>query len=166
MSLTLEDIAACKSDEELYEGLSSELERRFSAGEHLSPDSFVSAMRRLPRGLRAMAATYDLDVSMALDNFGCHFVNHSSRDLAHETRDGLKELGATEAAQVFAKALELVDPHLETMAVGGDVPWEQLERRLEPLNDRMWAICEQWPAYGLLHYWLTYARKYPERIAG
>jgi hypothetical protein len=166
MALTAQDIASLKLDDDLYEILSSELERRISAEEHRNSDDLVESMKRLPRGLRAMAATYDLDVSMALDSLGCHFVNNSSRDLAHETRDGLKELEAAEAAQVFAEALALVDPYLDAIGAGGDVPWEELERGLEPLNERMWAICQKLPNYGLLQYWLIYARKYPERIVG
>ena len=51
-----------------------------------------------------MASTYHLDVSLARDDFGFHFGNNHSKELAEETAFGLDELGATELASLFREA--------------------------------------------------------------
>ena len=87
---------------------------------------------------------------------------------------GCVELEAVEAAEVFESARGLVEPHWDQIgrlkAMGGTVfrEWYKnsgLERELAPLNRRLWAICERSPAYGLMQFWLDYARKYPERLS-
>jgi hypothetical protein len=57
-------------------------------------DSSVPELGFLPRGLRAKAATYELGVSLALDDLGWHFGNWRHLGLAQETLDGLGEHGA------------------------------------------------------------------------
>ncbi len=103
-SLTLEAIKS-SSDDELFSLLGKELESRIST-QRDSPD-FVAQIRHLPAGLRAMAATYELDVSLALDDLGWHFGNWHNADLAEETARGLEELGASELARVFREAFQL-----------------------------------------------------------
>ncbi len=39
-----------------------------------------------------------------------------------------------------------------------------LEVAMKPLNQRLWKICSNSPDYGLMQFWLNYARKYPERL--
>lgn len=66
-----------------------------------------------------MAATFGLDVSMALDDLAWHFVNHHSVDWYEETSQGLRELEAVEAAELFEKAFAIIEPHwieLESVA--------------------------------------------------
>lgn len=120
-----------------------------------------------------MAAIHRLDVSMAMDDLGWHFYNFHSRELADETLRGLVELEATVAAEVFRKAMELIEPHWDTIgrlsAQPGDSfsDWyvdSPLDEALTPLNEKLWDICTAAGKYGLLSYWLTYARKYPERV--
>src|SRR5437762_554930 len=68
------------SDDELQSLLFRELEQNVSAG-HGSPE-FLAKIRNLPVGLRAMAATWELDVSFALDDLGWHFGNWHSNELS------------------------------------------------------------------------------------
>src|SRR5215470_7840941 len=103
MSITFGAIDS-SSDDELFKLLGQELQNRISA-QRGSPE-FVSEIQTLPNGLRAMAATYELDVSLALDDLGWHFGNWHNQDLAEETARGLEELGARELAQVFRRAFE------------------------------------------------------------
>jgi hypothetical protein len=173
MSLSAKDIRHAKSDEQLFKLLSSELNCRLPDGAGGNLDDQVRFVRSLPRGLRAMAAIHRLEVSMALDDLGWHFYNFHSRELAAETLSGLLELGASEAAEVFKKALELVEAHWESIGELKAKPLDAftdwytasgLEEALDPLNDRLWALCTAAGNRGLLSYWLTYARKYPERV--
>ena len=72
MPLTEDRIRAC-SDEELFELISSELRERLPDSPSYDFDLFMAKLRQLPIGLRAMAATYELDVSMCLEDFCWHF---------------------------------------------------------------------------------------------
>src|SRR5262245_29999541 len=171
MALTEEQIRDCASDEELFQALSAELHRRLPDEESDDLDLFVERLRALPKGLRAMAAIYQLDVSMALDDLGWHFANWHHRPYCDETLRGLRELEAHEPAEIFSSAYELVQPYWSTigelLTQGFDkfVDWypdSELETALDPLNRRMWDLCA--PPYGLMAHWLTYARKYPEKV--
>jgi hypothetical protein len=77
--LTVESIASC-SDDDLFSLLGHELQSRI-ASRRGSPE-FVVEIRELPPGLRAMAATYELDVSLAVDDLGWHFGNWHDMELA------------------------------------------------------------------------------------
>jgi hypothetical protein len=70
-------------------------------------ERFLQKIRTMPVGLRAMAATFELDVSMALDDLGWHFGNWAHRGYCDETLRGLRELEAAEYADMFAKVYEL-----------------------------------------------------------
>jgi hypothetical protein len=59
--ITPEVIAPTQSDDELFALLGREPEQRLPNGRS-SDDQFVTALRTLPPGPRAMAATYELDV--------------------------------------------------------------------------------------------------------
>jgi hypothetical protein len=173
MSVSVQDINASSSDEHLFRQLSSELQRRLPPHLHDDYELLVPAIRGLPRGLRAMASTHRLDVSMALDDLGWHFYNFHHRAFCDETQWGLRELEAVEAAEIFESARALVEPHWDEVGSLRAIGWKafadwysdsSLERALAPLNGRLWAICGQSP-YGLMQNWLTYARRYPEKIA-
>jgi len=129
-------------------------------------------MRKLPRGLHAMAATHRLDLSMALDDLGWHFYNFYSRDFADETLWGLRELQADEVADIFEAARATVEPHWDeigsfrAIGVSAFADWysqSDLESALKTPNRQMWAICGR-SSYGLMQFWLDYARRYPERL--
>src|SRR5262252_3789767 len=104
MGITIEAIDS-SSDDELFALLGKELEGRISAARGSA--EFVAQIRELPVGLRAMAATYELDVSLALDDLGWHFGNWHNEELARETARGLETLGARELADLFRQAFEI-----------------------------------------------------------
>ena len=64
--------------------------------------SYAAAISHLPVGLRAMAATHHLDVSLTLDDIGWHFLNFGERNFVRETEAGLRELGLGDLAEWFA----------------------------------------------------------------
>ncbi|HKQ37635.1 MAG TPA: hypothetical protein VJ063_06115 [Verrucomicrobiae bacterium] len=103
-ALTLAIISS-SSDDDLFTLLAKELETRISA-KRGSPQ-FIAQIRRLPVGFRAMAATYELDVSLTLDDLGWHFGNWRDEALAEETARGLEVLGAPELATIFRDACVL-----------------------------------------------------------
>jgi hypothetical protein len=152
------------SNEELFKLLGEELQRRLP----LSPSSpeFLLALQGLPPGLRAMASTYELDVSLTMDDLGWHFGNWHSHPLAEETVLGLKELEATELASLFRKAYEHAKAHWESLGTDDWSDWypgSTLEKELDPLNEAAYSLLEgKWN--GIFEYWVAYARKYPERI--
>jgi len=178
MSLTANDITSAKTDEQLFKLLSSELNHQLPEYVHGDYEILLQALRELPRGLRAMAAVHRLDVSMALDDLGWHFYNFNHRKLCDEIQWGLRELEATEAAELFEKAQALVEPHwgkieeLRELSAKAEshssfADWYNasgLEVALSPLNKKLWEICSASKDYGLMSYWLGYARKYPERL--
>lgn len=130
------------SDEEVFSLLGHELEKRIKS-QRGSPE-FIAEIRELPLGLRTMAATYELDVSLALDDFGWHFGNWHSVELAEETAAGLEELGAHELAELFGAAFSLA-------------------RALRPLNERAWKLLEE-QRNGIFKHWVEYARDHPDKV--
>jgi hypothetical protein len=172
MSLNLVEIKSAKTDEDLIKMLLSELQLRLPKSVQADYDILIGSMRRLPRGLRAMAATHSLDVSMAMDDLGWHFFNFYHRGFCDETMRGLLELEAIEAAEIFKQAWSLVEPHWKKLGQLKESPklfadWYEssgLEGSIKPLNSRLWKICSESPDYGLMQFWLTYARKHPERL--
>jgi hypothetical protein len=161
--LTLESIAGSSNDD-LFTLLGRELEERITA-KRGSPE-FVAEIKELPIGLRAMAATHELDVSLALDDLGWHFGNWHSRELAEETAAGLDELGATELADVFRAAFRLAQDYW--IALGSE-DWEEwyhgsaLEKAVDPLTRKAWSILAG-KHNGIFDYWVDYARRHPERV--
>lgn len=170
MSLTVQDIQAAKDGQELFDLLSATLQELFPPEIQEDPDRFLIALGKAPRGLRAMAGMHPLDVSMSMDDLAWHFGNHNDERFLEETAAGLKELGAAEAAEIFAAAWNVMRPHLaeiRTKDWASEDFIDYLEKtgiqsKIDTLNERMWAICKQRGDLGLLSYWLDYARKYPE----
>ena len=113
-----------------------------------------------------MAATYELDVSLALDDLGWHFGNWHDPALSEETSRGLEELGAAELADVFKEAFRLAVRDWNELGARNWGQWyrgSRLEKAMEPLNERAWAILEG-KKNGIFNYWVDYAREYPERL--
>jgi len=175
MALTINDIRSASSDEVLSERLVEELNRRLPEKllTETDCDAFVAHLGELPPGLRAMAATQQLNVSMLFDDLGWHFANWHHKGYSEETSRGLRELGAVDVAQIFDAAYRIVLPHWEPitsmLAVDFKVFQEwysesKLEEALRPLNSRLWDICAAAGSHRLVKYWLDYARKYPERV--
>jgi hypothetical protein len=173
MKLTEAKIKACKNDQQLFKALTAELERQIPIGLREDLEIFVKHIRRIPPGLRAMAATHQLDVSIALDDLGWHFANHHHKPYCEETLWGLKELGARESADIFSASYRLVLPFWDEIGslISKDfklfIDWyndSELEKALAPLNKQMYQLWESLKDYGLMKYWLIYARKYPEKV--
>jgi hypothetical protein len=174
MVLSAATIRACPGDEQLFDALCAELGQRLPSELRRDLNRFVELLPTLPPGLRAMAATFQLDVSVTLDDLGWHFANWHHQPYAKETLRGLRVLEAHEAAEIFSAAYALALPYWNTIGrlIRRDfqnfVSWysdSDLEKALDPLNMRIWKLRETLPNYGLMRYWLTYARKYPYNLA-
>lgn len=174
MSITTQDILVAKTDESLFALLGKEIKERLSdvGG---GPGDELRAIQLLPEGLRAMAAIHSLDVSIALDDLVWHFFNHYDHALAAETLQGLRVLEAEEAASIFAETYRLVAVHWEAIGLqrtrGADtwcdvIESSGLDAAVAPLNKRMTDLCTALGRYGLMQYWLSFARKYPARVLG
>jgi len=171
MALTVAQIQAVKLDDDLLRLLMGELNLLFPQELRRDRIVFLSKLQAMPPGLRAMAITFDLDVSMALDDLAWHFANHHDLDFYEETLRGLRELGATEAAELFGQAFAIIEPFWHELGEiltekhpEGTHDWfdqKGIQERVDPLNDRMWKLLNQWPDQGLMHYWIQYARQYP-----
>jgi hypothetical protein len=171
MALTMEQIRSAGSDDELLNLLGGELQRLFPEEVRNDPIVFLSRLHGAPSGLRAMAVTYELDISMTLDDLAWHFVNyHSSLELAEETITGLIELEATEAAGIFREALAIIKPHWQELehiaqskAAQDWLDSKGIQDLMNPLNDRMWKLLKQHDKSSVMSLWAAFARKHPER---
>jgi hypothetical protein len=158
------DLVDSSSDEELLRLLFKELQTRTPVNH--GSDGFVSEIQKLPPGLRAMAATYELDVSLAMDDLGWHFGNWHNQVFAEETARGLHELGAAELAKVFRQAFAIAKEYWDELGSESWMDWyhgSPLEKAVTPLNKQAWAL-QSGSEQGILKYWVDYARHYPERI--
>ncbi len=165
MSHLTREAISVSSDDELFKLLAKELERRISVTRE-SPE-FAAEIQKLPMGLRAMAATYELDVSLVMDDLGWHFGNWHNTVLAEETIRGLDELGAAELAVIFREAFHIALRFWDELGTKDWSKWyhgSPLEKEIEPLNERARKILDG-KKNGIFEYWVNYARKYPERVA-
>jgi hypothetical protein len=168
--LRVDQINACP-DDALFKLLAAELTERLGSSEGDDLDEFLTRLSRIPVGLRAMAAVYQLDVSLTLDDLGWHFANWRHRGYSEQTLWALGELGAQEYAEIFAEAYQLVQPFWDEISAlcaqdfQDFVEWysdSELDRLMLPLTKRMWDLQEV--DGGLLGFWSSYARKHPERV--
>ncbi|MBL8217173.1 MAG: hypothetical protein JNK87_41010 [Bryobacterales bacterium] len=83
------------------------------ANPYESDGAFARKLLELPVGLRAMAATYWLDISISKDDLGWHFLNFGEPALVRETEAALRELGMEQHAAWFAEAHTLMRPLLD-----------------------------------------------------
>lgn len=148
---------------------------------HDELDRYVAALPSLPIGLRSMAATYQLDVSLTLDDLGWHFGNWHHHGYARETAAGLGVLGPPRAAEVFNAAYVAALEHWDRLGSEDWMEWyhgSALETRVEPLNAAMWALVimhltqvkciitwalldRKWKIMG---WWVKYAREHPDLL--
>jgi hypothetical protein len=171
MPLTIAQITAAATHEALFQIIGLELTERLTTAEPDDLDDFLARTRRLPIGLRAMAATYQLDVSLTLDDFGWHFANWHHHAYCDETHWALRELEAFEQADLFAQAYAAALPFWRKIGdlVAEDfddfVTWyaaSGFEAAILPMTERMREL--QKIDDGLFGCWSRYARKYPERM--
>ena len=176
--MTPDIIASTASDKELLEKLFSELEAAVPADLHDNLDEFVETLQDLSPGLRAMASTYQFDVSMTLDDLGWHFANWHHHGYARETGSGLRELEAGEVAEIFDRAYSIACHEWDRMTRLLDESFDafsswygtsELEATLMPLNRRLWELFKienSSGQCGIFKLWVDYARRYPDRVAG
>jgi len=96
--------ALAKNDADLKKEIEKLLAARAAGDPYGRDGSFAKTIAQLPQGLRAMAATHWLDISLTLDSITWHFGNFGEPQLVAETEAGLRELGLAELALVFAEA--------------------------------------------------------------
>jgi hypothetical protein len=157
-------------------GLMSEIEALLTAravGDPYSADgSFAASLTALPPGLRAMAATHWLDISLTLDSITWHFGNFGEPHLVAETEAGLQELGLQELALCFHEAKELMLPLVAEWTQADGDPHEFIERKglqkvADELDRRAWALDNQGPGKSIIYAaWIRYTRQHPERVFG
>jgi hypothetical protein len=128
--------------------------------------SFAQEIQRLPTGLRAMAATHHLDVSLTLDDIGWHFLNFGHASHVEETERGLRELGLLDVADMFREAHDLVSPHLhEIRRPGGDFYGVIEEaghmKRIAQLTNKARTRLGDG---GIYRQWIDYTNKYPVKV--
>lgn len=138
-------------------------------------DELAAFIQDLPIGLRAMAATHRLDVSLALDSLWEHFSNFHSLSYAQETLRGLRELGADVFAEAFQPALQIAQDNWSMFANFAEIDSGECEdfdddlvaktkAEMLALTDTMWTALDSQPSRSLMDYWPVYARKHPERV--
>jgi len=161
-----------KDDVGLLDELYKLLTTRTVGNPYSADGSFAVSISRLPLGLRAMAATHWLDISLTLDSITWHFGNFGEERLVAETDSGLRELGLHDLAACFVEAKELMLPLLALRLETDGDPYEILERagltrRGEELDRRAWALDNLGPGKSLIYdAWIRYARQHPERVFG
>lgn len=156
------------SDEELLTQLFDLLNARAPPEDDLQESA--RAIRRLPPGLRAMAATNCLDISMTLDDMGWHFFNFGEPAWVEETLQGLRELGLSEIANWFEEARDLMRTFPETASIDDYYEFARTGRgaRLDQIATLYWERQRTTPSLvqGSLIYdaWVRYARLYPAKV--
>jgi hypothetical protein len=164
--------ALAKDDAGLLNELQELLTARAVGNPYATDGSFAANIALLPPGLRAMASTHWLDMSLTLDSITWHFGNFGEPHLVAETEAGLRELGLHELASCFAEAKELMLPLLAQRTEADGDPYEILNRagletRGDELDRRACALDNLGPGKSLIYdTWIRYARKHPERVFG
>jgi hypothetical protein len=164
--------ALLKDDAGLLEELQALLRARASGDPYSQDGSFAASIAQLSVGLKAMAATHWLDISLTLDSITWHFGNFGETHLVAETEAGLRELGLLELASCFAEAKELMLPLLASHSGTDNDPNEILERagldaRGDELDRCAWALDNLGPGKSVIYEaWIRYTRQHPERVLG
>jgi hypothetical protein len=158
------------TDEKLLEEIFSLLGRSVSsvADPYSDDGSYAAAIGSLPTGLRAMAATHHLDISLTVDDIGWHFLNFGEPGLVRETEAGLRELGLDEIADYFVEAQTIVNPLKSEIKAAKDY-YECLESRglmdrINELTDKASATQPKLSDSPIYAAWAKYARVHPENV--
>jgi hypothetical protein len=157
-----------KQDDMLLNKIFDLMKERLKTNPYGWDGEFSKEISGFPKGFRAMAATHHLDVSLALDDLGWHFLNFGESSHVRETEAGLRELDLHELADLFAEAYRIMKPHLpEIRKPGGDY-FACLQRsgemkRINELTDRAWKLQKSDDIYSA---WIRYARANPEAVFG
>jgi len=158
------------TDEELLKEIFSVLGKSVSplADPYSEDGSYAAAIGNLPSGLRAMAASHHLDVSLTMDDIGWHFLNFGEPGLVRETEAGLRELGLEEIAEYFVEAHAIVDP-LKPEITEAEEYYQCLEsrgliERISELTDKASAKQPKLSGSPIYAAWVKYARVHPENV--
>ena len=162
------------TDKELLERIREVLAERLDADPYAEDGAFARQIRTLPVGLRAMAATNFLDVSLVMDDLPWHFLNFGEPGLVEETSRGLRELGLNELGDVFDEAVSIVCPLLSRVSENVDLERVLEEAghsaRIDELNSKAWsevgADAKGDDEWAICRAWAAYARRYPEKVFG
>jgi hypothetical protein len=158
-----------KDDAGLKKELETSLSARATGDPYGSDGAFAQNLKRLPTGLRAMAATHWLDISLTLDSITWHFGNFGEPGLVAETEAGLIELGLDELAWCFHEAKELMIP-LISERTESETSYDVLERKgllqfADELNRKAWALRDTPSGKSAIYEaWIRYARQHPEHV--
>ena len=160
-----------KDDEAVLNQINAILTNRLTGDPYSTDGSFAANLDQLPPGLRAMAATHWLDISLTLDSITWPFGNFGEPRLVEQTEQGLKELGLDDLAQCFREAAELIIPFIARHAHSELTPSElfkqdEIKDQVQQLDDRAWelnGIITQSDS-AIYAAWVRYARAHPERI--
>lgn len=159
-------------DKQLLEELFSILSKRMTGDPYGEDGAYVAALRELPVGLRAMAATHHLDISLTLDDIGWHFLNFGEPGLVAETEAGLRVLGLADLADWFAEARDIMGPLRHEISAPEDYG-ECLTRhgrmdRINELSDKAQDLgigcSEDVSGSPIYDAWIKYARQHPEEV--
>ncbi|HWA94908.1 MAG TPA: hypothetical protein VG844_09930 [Terracidiphilus sp.] len=159
-----------KDDDGLLEEIFALLKVRAVGDPYGEDGSFAATLATIPPGLRAMAATHWLDISLTLDSITWHFGNFGEPNLVAQTEAGLHELGLIELALCFREAKDLMVPLLANRTNEDGDPYELLERKGlrtegDELDRRAWDIEKRGSDKSLIYgAWIRYIRKYPEKV--
>lgn len=163
--------ALLKDDETLLKEIQSILTARVQADPYSSDGTFAQNLSSLPQGLRAMAATHWLDVSLTLDSITWHFGNFGEPRLVAQTEEGLRELGLKQLADVFSEAKTLMTPFIDQMSP--DHPPDQLldnaglSELAHEIDSRAWDLRDIGAGESAIYdAWVRYAREHPEHVFG
>jgi hypothetical protein len=163
--------ALTKNNDDLLNELLDSLKNRVQGDPYSSDGSFANELASLPQGLRAMAATHWLDVSLALDSLTWHFGNFGEPALVTQTEQGLLELGLNDLAGVFRDAAELMRPFVDQMSPEHTSD-ELLENagltvRGKEIDRKAWELGKSGTGDSAIYdAWVRYAREHPERVFG
>jgi hypothetical protein len=158
-----------KEDDGLLEALQAKLGDRVQGDPYSGDGTFAKNLSFLPQGLRAMAATHWLDVSLTLDSITWHFGNFGEPALVARTEEGLLELGLEELAHVFGEAKTLMTPFVDQMSPEHP-PDELLEKsglsqRGDELDRKAWDLHDLGDGKSAIYdAWVRYTRKHPGRV--
>ena len=164
--------ALALGDEDLLKEIFSLLGKSVStAADPYSDDgSYAAAIASLPTGLRAMAATHHLDVSLTMDDIGWHFLNFGEPGLVRETEAGLRELGLHNIGDYFMEAHAIVSP-LKAEIKAADDYYDCLESRglaarINELTDKASTTQPTVDGSPIYAAWIKYARGHAENVFG
>ena len=158
-----------KDDEGLQEELESILEARATGDPYADDGSFARNLISLPPGLRAMAATHFLDISLTMDSITWHFGNFGEPGLVAATEEGLLELGLDDLASCFHEARELMLPIVPEWTDPRDfqdlLKRKGVAQRAKELDENGWKLRDTPSGESVIYAaWIRYTRQHPERV--